>query len=80
MKQVTIGSKNQVVIPLEVRKKIPELKPGRQVCVYALDDKTIALTVPPKSWLDSSYGLMKNSWPADAAHQFDKLRSEWREI
>ncbi len=67
MQKITVGTKNQIVIPLEIRKKISGLRPGASVEVYALDSDTIAIKVPEESWIQRSYGFLKNVWPDDAA-------------
>jgi AbrB family looped-hinge helix DNA binding protein len=41
MQTVTIGTKNQIVLPKEVRKKIKGLKPGSKVMVYPIDKEII---------------------------------------
>ena len=80
MRQVTIGTKNQIVIPLEVRKKIKGLRPGQKVDVYSPDDKTVVIKVEKKeqSWADRNYGLMKDAWKdIDPIAELEKLRNDW---
>ncbi|OGH05177.1 MAG: hypothetical protein A2W22_05925 [Candidatus Levybacteria bacterium RBG_16_35_11] len=78
MQQVTIGTKNQIVIPKYVREKINGLKPGEKVDVYALDENTLAIKVTEKSWLESSYGIMKKPWKGiDPIKEVEKMRNEW---
>lgn len=80
MQQVTIGTKNQIVIPLEVRKKIKGLKPGRKVKVYALSQDTVAIKISDKSWVESSYGAMKQYWKDKRPDlEVEKMRNEWDE-
>lgn len=80
MQQVTVGTKNQIVLPKEVRQKIKGLKPGRKVSIYSLDDTTIAIKVTAQNWLDSSYGVMKSLWKGnDAIEEVDRMRDEWNE-
>lgn len=79
MQQVTIGSKNQIVLPKEVRKKIKGLKPGRKVTIYPLNETSLIVKVDNKSWIDSSYGLMKKAWSTiNPIQELDKLRLEWQ--
>lgn len=77
MQKITIGTKNQIVIPLEIRKKISGLRPGASVEVYALDSDTIAVKVPQESWIQRSYGFLTTIWPVDAAKLVKKQREEW---
>lgn len=78
MKQITIGTKNQIVIPKEIRQKITGLKPGRKVKVYYLDNDTVAIKVAASSWLESSYGAMKKPWSSvNPLVEINKLRDEW---
>lgn len=80
MQLVTVGSKYQIVIPKEIRKKIKSLKPGRKVGVYSLDDKSIAIDPEPQTWVDRTYGLMKDAWKdVDPAAEIEKMRDEWEQ-
>lgn len=79
MQQVTIGTKNQIVIPKEVRQKIKGLKPGRKVKIYPLNDTSIVIKLDTRSWIDSSYGLMKKAWNSiNPAHELNRIREEWQ--
>lgn len=78
MQQITIGTKNQIVIPKEVRQQIKGLKAGRKVVVYPLDEKTIAIKVSAKNWVDSSYGAMKKAWrDISPSTEVENMRNEW---
>lgn len=79
MQLVTIGPKYQVVIPKEVRKKIKNLKPGNKVGVYTPDEgKSITIEPNPQSWVDRTYGMMKDAWKGiDTTKYLEQLRSEW---
>ncbi len=78
MKEVTVGTKNQIVIPKEVRQQIKGLKPGSKVKIYSLDEDTIAVKLSPQSWVASSYGLMKEAWAdIDPIEELRKMREEW---
>lgn len=80
MQQIIIGTKNQIVIPREVRRKMTGLKPGRKVSIYLLNKDTVAIKVSDKSWLDSSYGRMKSAWKKiNPTSQIEKMRNEWDE-
>ncbi len=78
MQQITIGTKNQIVIPKELRKQIKGLKPGRKVNIYSLKGDTLIIKIDPQNWLDSSFGLMKNAWSKkDPLKELSKIREEW---
>lgn len=78
MQLITIGTKNQIVIPKQIRQKIKGLKPGRKVTLYPLDEETVAIKVTRQSWLDSSYGAMKRSWSEQKPLcELEKIRNEW---
>lgn len=78
MQLITIGTKNQIVIPKQVREKIKGLKPGRKVIVYPLSEDTVAIKVSERNWLDNSCGLMKEAWSnIDPIKELEKMRDEW---
>ena len=80
MRQIIVGTKNQIVLPKEIRQKIKGLKPGRKVSIYSLDENTIAIKVSAKNWLDSSYGAMKLLWKnINPIEEVGKMRDEWSE-
>ncbi len=80
MQIVTVGPKYQVVIPKEIRKKIKSLKPGKKVGVYAVDEKSIAIDPDPQSWVDRTYGMMKDAWKdIDPVAEVEKMKDEWEE-
>ena len=80
MRQVTIGTKNQVVLPKEVRKKIKGLKPGNKVMVYPLNGNTVAIKVNTPNWIEESQGIAKDAWKdIDTTAYLDKLRNDWHE-
>ncbi len=80
MPQITVGTKNQIVIPKELRQKIAGLKPGKVVSVYFLDKNTVTIKVSDSSWLERGYGIMREAWkntsPLDRLKQ---MRKEWDE-
>lgn len=78
MKTVTIGTKNQIVLPKEVRKKIKGLKPGNKVMVYSLNEDTVAIKVDHNNWVERTYGSMKEAWKdIDPIKELEKMRNEW---
>lgn len=80
MQQATVGTKYQIVIPKDVRKKIKHLNPGDSVKVYSEDDQTITIKVTPKDWLSRSQGIAKEAWKdIDTTQYLEDLRSEWDE-
>lgn len=75
---VTIGPKSQVVIPKEVRKVVPEFKPGKKVIVRSLDSRSVIVELPVKDWVGQTYGMHKKVWRGvDATSYIRKLREEW---
>lgn len=80
MQQVTIGTKNQIVLPKEVRRKIKGLKPGNKVMVYSLNEDTVAIKVDTKNWIERSRGLASSAWATiDTTKYLADLRNEWNE-
>jgi len=78
MQRVTIGTKNQIVIPKEIRKRIHGLKPGSRVSIYSLDDETVAIKLSSKDWVNNTYGIMEKAWKdIDPIAELDKMRDEW---
>lgn len=78
MQLITIGAKNQIVIPKEVRKNIFGLVPGRQVSVYSPDKQTVVLKVSSNDWIERAYGSKKDAWKnIDPIVELDKMRNEW---
>jgi len=80
MQTVTIGTKNQIVIPKEVRKKIKGLKPGSKVMVYPIDDTTVQIKLSDKNWVERTSGIAKDAWKdIDPIKELEKMRDEWDE-
>lgn len=80
MQFITIGTKNQIVLPKEVRKKIKGLQPGKKVMVYSLDSDTIAIKVEKKNWLERTSGIASKAWKdIDTTKYLNQLRNEWDE-
>lgn len=81
MQQVIVGSKYQIVIPKEVRKKIKSLAPGRKVMVQSIDENTIAVKAIKTSWLEKSIGIAQEAWKGiDTTQYLQKLRGEWDRV
>lgn len=79
MQLVTVGSKYQIVIPKEVRKKVKGIIPGAKVAVSVSKNK---LEVSPESgnWVERTRGMMTEAWKGiDPAAEIDKMRDEWEE-
>ena len=78
VQQVTVGPKLQVVIPKNVRKTVPDLKPGKKVRVHPLNAQSVIIEIPSNDWVDETYGMHKDIWQGiDATEYIRKLRSEW---
>ena len=78
MQQVTVGTKYQIVIPKEVRKKIKGIKPGTKVVVGSVDDQTITVRKLKKNWLEATQGIKKEAWKnVDTTKYLEDLRNEW---
>ena len=80
MQQVTVGTKYQIVIPKEVRKKIKGLRPGSKVSVNKLDENTIAIKTKPLDWVERTRGMMTEAWKnIDTTAELEKMRDEWED-
>ncbi len=80
MQQVTVGTKYQIVIPKDVRKRIKGLKPGARVSVYQSDNNTLSIELKPEDWVERNYGLMTEAWKdIDPIAELEKGRDEWEE-
>lgn len=78
MQQITIGTKNQIVIPKEIRKKIKDFKPGAMVSVYYRGNNEVVIKVEPKNWATESIGIAKDAWKnIDPIAELEKMRNEW---
>lgn len=76
-----MSSKNQIVVPAEVRRAL-KLSPGDHLLwrVAYRNDQAKALAEPvPKSWTSAMKGLGKNLWSrVSIAEYIDSLRQEWQ--
>lgn len=77
MQTVTIGTKNQIVIPKAVRKKTG-LRAGMKVTIYALNDSTVTIKPTPDNWVERTSGIMREAWKGiDTTAELEKMRNEW---
>jgi AbrB family looped-hinge helix DNA binding protein len=72
MSEVTISSKNQIVVPREARKALG-LKAGDKLLVVPFGDDLIVLR-KPKSYAKALLGLGRGLYPAD---YLKKERESW---
>lgn len=80
MQQVTVGTKYQIVIPKEVRKKVKGLKPGSKVSVNITDENTLTVKTNPQDWLIRTKGIATEAWKGiDTTAELEKMRDEWEE-
>lgn len=80
MQQVTVGTKYQIVIPKEIRKKVKGLTPGEKVAVYSAGENTLTIKTEPKNWVERTRGLMKDAWKdIDPISELEKMRDEWEQ-
>lgn len=80
MQTVTVGSKYQVVIPKEVRKKIKGIMPGSKVKISAEGNQTVKIQTQKKNWSDQNYGAFRKYWKGiDPIAEVEKMRNEWDE-
>lgn len=80
MQLITIGTKNQIVIPKEVREKINGLKPGAKVGIQKISADSIVIKTNPQDWVQQLSGSMKDAWKdIDPIAELKKMRSEWDE-
>lgn len=78
MQQVTVGTKYQIVIPKEVRKRLKGLKPGAKVVIRGVDEETVTIKTNPKNWLERTRGMMTEAWKGiDTTKYLEDLRNEW---
>lgn len=78
MQQVTVGTKYQIVIPKEVRKRIKGIEPGAKVSVYPNGKNTVTIKAEEKSWVERTRGIAKSAWKdIDPIKELEKMRDEW---
>lgn len=80
MQQVTVGTKYQIVIPKEIRRKIKGLRPGIKVGIDRMDDNTVTIKTEPAGWIKRTAGMMTKAWKdIDPIKELEKMRNEWEE-
>ena len=72
MAEATISSKNQIVIPSEVRKAL-NLKAGDKLIITVRDHKVVVME-KPKSYSEALRGLARGMYPPD---YLKKERADW---
>lgn len=78
--QVTVGSKYQVVIPKEIRKRLTDIKPGAKVVFSLGKDQVLNLKPIKKDWVEENYGCLKDIWKGhDPIAEVEKMRDEWED-
>ena len=78
MQQGTIGTKNQIVIPKEIRKQISALKPGAKVSIYSRGNDEVIIKADNGNWVERTRGIAKNAWKRkDPIKELEKMRNEW---
>lgn len=78
--QATVGTKYQIVIPKDVRKKIKGIRPGAKVVVYPNGKDTITIKTEEKDWVERTRGIAKDAWKGiDPIAELNKMRDEWEE-
>lgn len=78
MEHVTVGSKYQIVIPKEVRRRVRGLHPGTKVVVGMIKADTITVKKVRKNWVAQTRGLARRAWSAiDTTKHLEELRNEW---
>ena len=75
MSEVTLSSKNQIVVPRDTRKALG-LKPGDRLLVVPRGSHAVILR-RPKSFAKALRGLMKGVYPPD---YLEKERGSWVEL
>lgn len=73
---VKMSSKNQIVVPREVREEL-RLRPGDEL-VFDIQDGEVLFLRRPKSYADFGTGLGKHVWKGvDATEFVRKERATW---
>ncbi len=78
MQQVTVGTKYQIVIPKEIRKKVNGITPGAKVAIYSDGKGTIKVKSESKNWAERTRGIAKEAWKnINTTKYLEDLRDEW---
>ena len=72
MSEVTLSSKNQIVIPREAREAL-QVKPGDKLVVVVRGEQVIVLE-KPKSYHGAIRGIARGVYPAD---YLERERQSW---
>lgn len=72
MKEATLSTKNQIVIPREAREAL-RVKPGDKLLVIVRGDRVIVLQ-KPKSYHAAIRGIARGLYPSD---YLEKERQSW---
>ena len=75
---VKLNKKGQLVIPLEIRKKMG-FYPERPLVIFTRGEETILLT--PEKYAEATSGLFKGTWGAtkeDVAMYINEERGSWK--
>lgn len=76
---MTVGTKYQIVIPKEIRKKIKDIKPGKKVGVY-IKNGEVSIRPEPENWLKRTRGMMTEAWKGiDTTKELEKMRDGWED-
>lgn len=76
-KLVKLNKKSQLVIPLEIRKKMG-FSPDKSLVIFTRGDETILLT--PEKYADITCGLMEGTWGStkkDVDTYINEERGSW---
>jgi len=72
MKEATLSSKNQIVIPREAREAM-QLKPGDKILIVTKGDRVLVLKKP-----SSHHGALRGLAEAFSKDYLQKERESWR--
>jgi AbrB family looped-hinge helix DNA binding protein len=72
MAEATLSSKNQIVIPKEVREAL-KVKAGDKLIFTVIENKMIVME-KPKSWSEAINNLPRTNYPPD---YLEKERADW---
>ncbi len=73
MKSLVISSKNQIVVPRQVREELG-LKAGRRLYVEKISQHSFTLST--ETAVDKYYGSLKGIWEEDAVNYQRSVRQE----
>lgn len=73
MAEATLSSKNQIVIPKEVREAL-KLKPGDKLIMTISSKEEVVVLRRPESYAAATRGIAKGMYPPD---YLEKERADW---